>query len=117
MGTAWNRAYSTIKNPSIRYRFLIRSVSICNRDFFQFIILAEIRGTSAKEKLTPLIDFDDSEIYNKYSKKKKTIHNYYQLVAKPECHRNNYQALHRKKQVNPWKPRMPYRAILIAINP
>ena len=74
-GTAWNKAYKTKKNPSIRYRFLMRSVSICNSDFFQSMILEETREIRAKEKLTSLIDFEEIR-YVIMIKKKKAIHHY-----------------------------------------
>ena len=59
LGTAWISAYKTIKNPSIRYKFLKISVFICNLDLFQLINLAEISEINAKEKLTSLTDFAD----------------------------------------------------------
>ena len=55
--TTWNNAYNTIKKPSARYRFLIRSVSKFNLNFFQLSTLAEMKAIRANEKLTPSIDF------------------------------------------------------------
>ena len=60
LGTACNNAKSIIKKPSNIYRFLIMSVLICNRDFFQLIILAEMSEISTKQKLAPVMFFVDN---------------------------------------------------------